>query len=115
MRTTVVTVVALLMLATTSFAQELSDIDRRLRALEEKVGKIQQPAPDVAELQRQIEILTREIEGLKSSEHKAVAEADTQQYGLGAAASKVYRADAGVSFGGYGEFLYQNFAPHVES
>ena len=111
MRTTVVTVVALLMLATTSFAQELSDIDRRLRALEEKVGKIQQPAPDVAELQRQIEILTREIEGLKSSEHKAVAEADTQQYGLGAAASKVYRADAGVSFGGYGEFLYQNFAP----
>lgn len=111
MRLTVVTVVILLAFARTTIAQELSDIDRRLKALEDKVGKMQQPAPDIAELQREIEILTGEIEALKSAEHKGVAEADTRQYGFGAAASKVYRADQGVSFGGYGEFLYQNFAP----
>jgi hypothetical protein len=35
-------------------------------------------------------------------------EADTTQYGLGAAASKVYRSDTGVSLGGYGEFLYRD-------
>jgi hypothetical protein len=61
------------------------------------------------ELQRQIDILTQEIEALKTpqAEAKPVA-ADVQQYGLGAAASKVYRAQPGVSFGGYGEMVYQN-------
>lgn len=72
-------------------AQE-SETDRRLK-----------------ELQRQIDILTQEIEALKTpqAETKPVA-ADVQQYGLGAAASKVYRAQPGVSFGGYGEMIYQN-------
>src|ERR1043166_6490981 len=62
----------------------------------------------VAEMKRQIDILTQEIEAMKTGEAaKKPAEADTSQYGLGAAASKVYRADQGVSFGGYGEFRYQ--------
>ena len=69
-----------------------SETDRRLR-----------------EIQRQIEILTQEIEALKTRQTKE-AQADTEQFGLGAAASKVYRTDAGVSFGGYGEYLYQNVA-----
>ncbi|HEY3055993.1 MAG TPA: hypothetical protein VGK31_08700 [Thermoanaerobaculia bacterium] len=61
------------------------------------------------ELQRQIDILTQEIEALKTPQAaaKPVA-AGVQQYGLGAAASKVYRAQVGVSFGGYGEMIYQN-------
>lgn len=64
----------------------------------------------IAEMQRQIDILTQEIESLKTpQEGKAVA-ADQQQYGLGAAASKVYRQKQGVSFGGYGEMLYENHA-----
>ncbi|HSP15440.1 MAG TPA: hypothetical protein VLV78_11875 [Thermoanaerobaculia bacterium] len=62
----------------------------------------------VKELQRQIDILTQEIEALKTPQAAKPAAADTQQYGLGAAASKVYRAQPGVSFGGYGEMLYQN-------
>ncbi len=62
----------------------------------------------VKELQRQIDILTQEIESLKTPQAAKPAAADTQQYGLGAAASKVYRAQPGVSFGGYGEMLYQN-------
>ncbi|HEY0593147.1 MAG TPA: hypothetical protein VGF40_15345, partial [Thermoanaerobaculia bacterium] len=35
---------------------------------------------------------------------------ETGSFGLGAAASKVYRADRGVSLGGYGEMLYENYA-----
>jgi cell division protein FtsB len=62
----------------------------------------------VKELQRQIDILTQEIESLKTPQTAKAAAADTPQYGLGAAASKVYRSQAGVSFGGYGEMLYQN-------
>lgn len=62
----------------------------------------------VQEMKRQIDILTQEIEAIKSGEAaKKPVQADTTQYGLGAAASKVYRADQGVSFGGYGEFRYQ--------
>ncbi len=60
------------------------------------------------ELQRQIDILTQEIESLKTPQAERPAAADVTQYGLGAAASKVYRAQPGVSFGGYGEMLYQN-------
>jgi hypothetical protein len=59
----------------------------------------------VKEMQRQIDVLTQEIEAIKTGEAaKKPVRADTTQYGLGAAASKVYRADQGVSFGGYGEF-----------
>jgi len=62
----------------------------------------------VDEMKRQIEILTQQIEALKLGEKQAAAQADTSTYGLGAAASKVYRTDQGVSFGGYGEFRYEN-------
>jgi hypothetical protein len=40
---------------------------------------------------------------------EAAAEADESQYGLGPAASKIYRTDRGLSIGGYGELLYQKF------
>ena len=85
------TVVLCLFVSGSLSAQE-SETDRRLR-----------------EIQRQIEILTQEIEALKTRQTKEV-QADTEQFGLGAAASKVYRTDAGVSIGGYGEYLYQNVA-----
>jgi hypothetical protein len=83
-------IVALITLFSCSalFAQQ--DLDARLK-----------------ELQRQIDILTQEIEALKTPQTAKPASADTQQYGLGAAASKVYRAEPGVSFGGYGEMRYE--------
>jgi hypothetical protein len=96
---------ALVLIVTTSlFAQDANDLDRRLRELEAKVAQLQ----DAAELKRQIEILSQEIEALKTRQTERVATADTEQYGLGAAASKVYRAEPGVAIGGYGEFTYEN-------
>ena len=91
------------------FAQDATDLDRRLRALEEAVAKLQ-PSNEVLELRRQIEVLSQEIEALKTRQTDTTAAADTEQFGLGAAASKVYRVDHGISFGGYGEMLYENFA-----
>lgn len=59
------------------------------------------------ELERQARVLAEEIEKLKLQD---VAIAPGQRaYGLSPSASKVYFKDHGVSLGGYGEALYQNF------
>ena len=102
-------------LATGAFAQDASDLERRLRALEEKIATMQ-PSPDLAEIQRQIEILGREIEALKTPQvSEQVVDTAAEQYGLGPAASKVYRVNRGISFGGYGEMLYENFAGSTDA
>jgi hypothetical protein len=60
-----------------------------------------------AELERRIDVLAEELERLRLGD--VVPEATEGRYGLGPAASKVYRAGHGVSLGGYGEMLYRNF------
>lgn len=69
-------------------------------------------APDNAELARRIEILSGEVEDMKLGE--VAAPAGTSRFGLGPAASKVYGVGQGVSIGGYGETLYENFASERE-
>ena len=65
------------------------------------------------ELERQIAILAGEIEDLKISE-TGILTVEDGRFGLGPAASKVYGVDRGVSIGGYGEMLYQNFDSEQE-
>jgi hypothetical protein len=67
-------------------------------------------AAKLAEIERQIEVLAREIEQLKVGEAAAppAASGKDQHFGLGPAASKVY-GKKGVSIGGYGEFAYSHF------
>ena len=70
-----------------------------------------QVTPDsarIAELERRLEAISRELERVDLGED--VVRADSALYGLGPGASKVYQIDRGVSIGGYGEFLYENFA-----
>src|SRR5262249_28331206 len=73
----------------------------------------------LAEVERQIEVLAREIEELKLGEAAPPAAASSQtqvaHFGVGPAASKVYAAKTGVTIGGYGESLYQNFAAKNQS
>jgi len=59
------------------------------------------------EMERKIEILTREIE--KGKMGPGVTPAEKSHHGFGPAASKVYNINRGVSIGGYGEMVYQNF------
>lgn len=71
----------------------------------------QEPEPDsarLAELERRLEALTRELERQRLGDEVVVADTSVGGFGLGA--SKVYRVQAGVSIGGYGEILYQNYA-----
>ena len=89
-----------LLAASSAFGQQsTAELEKRLRDLEARVAQVD-------ELKREIDVLTREIESMKVGEKRAVA-ADQTNYGFGVAASKVYRADVGVSFGGYGEFAYE--------
>lgn len=61
----------------------------------------------IAQLERQVQAITRELERLSLGGE--VVEADSSVQGLGPAASRVYRVTQGVSIGGYGEILYENY------
>jgi hypothetical protein len=99
-------------------AQEASE---KVRALEKKVEELERrldqlaTAADAAtraeleELRRQIDVLTKEIENLKTAAPETAPSGPRGAFGLGPAASKIYGVDRGVSIGGYGELLYQNF------
>jgi cell division protein FtsB len=75
---------------------------------EEAAVEETQPA-DTAELARRIDLLAAEIERLSLGGEVAPEAAAVGLYGLAPAASKVYRAERGLSIGGYGELLYQAF------
>ncbi len=61
----------------------------------------------IKRLEEQIKILADEIEAIKSASVTEPATYETE-FGVAPAASKVYRVDQGVSFGGYGELLIAN-------
>jgi len=75
----------------------------------------QDPAnvPDNAELARRIDVLSSELEDAKLGD--VAGPAKESKWGLGPAASKVYNVGQGVSIGGYGEMLYQNFSDELEN
>jgi hypothetical protein len=64
---------------------------------------------DLAELQDRIDALTLELEELRLGSD-VVARADSSVLGFGPAASKVYGVPGGVSIGGYGEIVYENYS-----
>ncbi|MFZ4715344.1 MAG: porin [Bacteriovoracaceae bacterium] len=66
----------------------------------------------IEELDRKINILASEIEKLKIG--NTVIKADQVMYGLGPAASKIYRVNEGLSIGGYGEIIYRNVSARNE-
>jgi hypothetical protein len=74
------------------------------------------------ELSRRIDILAQEIQNLKMGEAApaletgaATGEKSAERYGIGPAAAKIYGVKKGVSIGGYGEVLYDNFASKDQS
>ena len=84
-------------------------------------GNLVSPAPAaaqqsdsarIAELERRLDAVGREIERLNLGAD--VVQADTASMGLGPAASKVYQVTQGISIGGYGEVLYENYAAERE-
>ncbi|MBI4160979.1 MAG: hypothetical protein HY509_00855 [Acidobacteria bacterium] len=89
----------------------LRDLEARIRALEDRIRGMQEAGAavaEIAELQRRIDLLTRELERQKLGE-AAGPEGLESRYGLGPAASRVYGVEPGVSIGGYGEGLFESF------
>jgi len=111
-----VAVLLVLALAPAVFAQAAST-DDRVRQLEKEVEQLKaeiaamkgqaQGAEGVAEIERRLEILAKEIETMKLGE--AAATADQSTHGMGPAASKIYRSGNGLAVGGYGEVVYRNY------
>lgn len=90
----------------------VQELERQVQELKAEIaalkgGSAEGDAGRLAELERRLEILAGEIEKMRIGE--AAAAADESDYGLGPAASKIYRTERGLSIGGYGELLYQRF------
>lgn len=95
----------------------IRELEAKVQELQTRVAALEAQGPEegtkeaLAEIHRQIDALTREIENLKTAApEKAAPERPAGESGLGPAAAKVYGLSRGVSIGGYGEALYQNFA-----
>ena len=66
---------------------------------------------DIAELQRQLDILAEEVERLRSGEEQVdITEDEARALGLAPSAAETYSRESGVSIAGYGEMLYENFS-----
>jgi hypothetical protein len=93
----------------------IGKLEQEVQALREALEAAKSSGSDndrLTEIERRIEILANELETLRIG--KAAVKAEKSVYGLGPAASKVYRVEKGVSVGGYGEMLYQNFDSTLE-
>lgn len=71
------------------------------------------PADRLTELERRLDVLAAELEKLRSGSGADEAPL-AAGHGLGPAASKIYGKDRGVSIGGYGEALYQNYSTRAD-
>ncbi|HET7290812.1 MAG TPA: hypothetical protein VFM88_00175 [Vicinamibacteria bacterium] len=97
-------------------AQERESLDElrrevaQLRAEIERQRAVGQSKERLDELERRIDLLAAELEESRTG---GAVEVDPKQagvYGFAPAASKVYRAAKGVSIGGYGEAVYENYS-----
>ena len=72
--------------------------------------------PEIAEIQRKLDVLAAEVEKLRSGEPEVeITPERAMNLGLGPSAASVYRKQKGVSLAGYGEMLYENFASRNQS
>jgi hypothetical protein len=91
--------------------KEREELERQRKAAETKPAApvVAAPVPPgapveaPAETARKVDILTQEIEQLKSNISLPPTKELKSVYGLGPAASKVYQVSRGLSIGGYGE------------
>lgn len=63
-----------------------------------------------SDLARKTDVLAEELEKVKTQLFIPESREYISQYGLGPAASNVYRVNRGISIGGYGEAMYTNYA-----
>ncbi|HEY3176865.1 MAG TPA: hypothetical protein VGK94_14005 [Candidatus Polarisedimenticolia bacterium] len=98
-----------------SAATRIQELERRVAELEALLRKVVEAdsAARTAELQRQIDLMAAELEKARLGKAAAPRELEPA-FGLGPAASKVYSVERGVSIGGYGEALVQDFSAKAD-
>ena len=97
--------------------ERIDELEREIAQLKALLTATQQDDSQgtekrLEEIERRIEILAGEVEALRIG--RAAVSADENAYGLGPAASKIYRTERGVSIGGYGEMRYSHFDSTTE-
>jgi hypothetical protein len=121
MRRLALATLAVSLLAPHLFAQDAAVVDdtkKKMATLQAELGALQaQGGSDerLKELERRLDLLAAEIERARTGGATQDVDVPTKgEPGLGPAASKVYRKARGVSLGGYGEALYQNFGSKLQ-
>lgn len=104
--------------ATARAQESVEDLEKVVSALRAEVAQLHAKSADadrLAEIERRIDLLAAELEKARTggaAEEEAPARGE---HGFAPAASKIYRKASGVSIGGYGEALYQNFASQAQN
>ncbi len=91
----------------------LDELRKQVAELRAEVARLQgagSPGDRVAELERRIDLLAVEIEKSRTGGAVEAEPGPSGVHGFAPAASKVYRTSKGVSIGGYGEAVYENFS-----
>ncbi len=107
-----------LSLGTAQAEDRLSKLERELAEINAKLAAMsaaKQPSDPaaIAALQARVEVLAEELATIRAGGTESSAPPTTSgksHFGVSPAASRVYETEHGVSIGGYGELLYQNFA-----
>ncbi|MGB7293848.1 MAG: hypothetical protein WBD99_16900 [Thermodesulfobacteriota bacterium] len=89
--------------------QKIEELERKLNAVTKELQDLKTqglPEERLKSIEEKISVLAEEIDNIKSA---AIVEEPTyeQVFGMGPAASKVYKTDQGISIGGYGEIIGQ--------
>lgn len=82
--------------------QQIDSMTKKLETVAERKA-----AGDVSQIERKTDVLTEEVEKLRTQLVVPEKTEYKSAYGLGPAASKVYQVGKGLSIGGYGEANYQ--------
>ena len=82
-------------------------IDSMTKKLETVAKTKPAPETDVSQIERKTDVLTEELEKLRTELVIPEKTEYKSEYGFGPAASKIYHVQQGLSIGGYGEANYQ--------
>ncbi|MDD2863110.1 MAG: hypothetical protein PHC99_00100 [Methylococcales bacterium] len=118
-------IVSSLILSSPAFALEkpksMDDMWKIIEAQQKQIEALQQtkslpeeiptksPNSEVKTLERKTDVLSQEVEKLRTNLAIPEEPKYKSMYGLGPAASKVYSMGKGLSIGGYGEAMYTNY------
>lgn len=118
-------IISSLILSSPVFALEkpksMDDMWKIIEAQQKQIEALQQtkslpeeiptksPNSEVKTLERKTDVLSQEVEKLRTNLSIPEEPKYKSMYGLGPAASKVYSMGKGISIGGYGEAMYTNY------